>query len=144
MLDTYRALPFDYAESYAQFFAKIADGAAPLIVNCSAGKDRTGIAVALLLSVLGVSRRTITGDYAMTERLLAADRERAEGDRAKLYTFPKDAAPGVVNTLMRSDPAYLAAAFAAIEAKHSSVNNFLQAIGVGTEAIAEARNQLLA
>lgn len=38
----------------------------PLLIHCAAGKDRTGIAVALLLSVLGVPRETIIADYTLS------------------------------------------------------------------------------
>lgn len=48
-----------------------ADGGACL-VHCAAGKDRTGISVALLLSLLGVSRGDVVTDYLLTERALAA------------------------------------------------------------------------
>src|SRR5579884_2201134 len=41
-----------------------------VIVHCHAGKDRTGILVALLLELAGVPRATIVRDYAMTDRRL--------------------------------------------------------------------------
>jgi protein-tyrosine phosphatase len=42
----------------------------PLIVHCTAGKDRTGVATAFLLSVLGVERDVIEADYRLTNREL--------------------------------------------------------------------------
>ncbi|MDB5445448.1 MAG: hypothetical protein JWQ97_765, partial [Phenylobacterium sp.] len=38
-----------------------------LAMNCSAGKDRTGMGSALVLSVLGVPRETVVADYALTQ-----------------------------------------------------------------------------
>lgn len=38
----------------------------PTVIHCRAGKDRTGVAVALLLSVLGVSDEDVAADYALT------------------------------------------------------------------------------
>jgi protein-tyrosine phosphatase len=38
----------------------------PLLLHCTAGKDRTGVSTAFLLAVLGVERRWIEADYALT------------------------------------------------------------------------------
>lgn len=143
MLDSYRTLPFDYADSFAPLFHHLATGPLPVIFNCSAGKDRTGIAAALVLDTLGVSRRTIMRDYARTERLLEADRREATGERATLYAFAKHVAPSVIAPLLRSDPSYLAAAFASIEARHGSVADYLAAIGVTTDTVHALRQHLL-
>ena len=45
----------------------------PALVHCTAGKDRTGIAAALLLGVLGVSRETVLEDYELTGQVALAD-----------------------------------------------------------------------
>ncbi len=42
----------------------------PVLVHCTAGKDRTGMVVALLLDLLGVDRETIVQDYALTDTYL--------------------------------------------------------------------------
>jgi protein-tyrosine phosphatase len=42
----------------------------PILFHCSAGKDRTGIASALLLSALGVDRKDIFDDYMLTNKAL--------------------------------------------------------------------------
>lgn len=47
----------------------------PLVIHCSAGKDRTGIIVALILSLAGASDETIADEYALTELGLGALRE---------------------------------------------------------------------
>ena len=52
---------------YTDMFARLARGEGPLALNCSAGKDRTGVGSALILSVLGVPRETVVADYALTE-----------------------------------------------------------------------------
>jgi rhodanese-related sulfurtransferase len=49
MTDVYRAIPYDHAPSFAELFRKLAAGRVPLLVHCAAGKDRTGVAAALVL-----------------------------------------------------------------------------------------------
>lgn len=48
----------------------------PVLFHCAAGKDRTGVLAALLLSVLGVAEEAIVADYVLTELALAAMLER--------------------------------------------------------------------
>lgn len=56
-------------ESWVRMFELFADAASqPLVVHCTAGKDRTGVSTAFLLSVLGVDRALIEADYGLTNR----------------------------------------------------------------------------
>lgn len=78
----------------------------PLVFHCSAGKDRTGIAAALLLGVLGVDDATIVADYALSqanmERALAKIQARPDADRIlanrplAAWQAPTDAVVGFV------------------------------------------------
>jgi protein-tyrosine phosphatase len=59
-------------------------GALPAVVHCTAGKDRTGIVIALVLSAVGVDDASIAEDYALTARYLVGDyvaEARARMDR---------------------------------------------------------------
>lgn len=50
------------------YIAEAAPGG--VLVHCHAGKDRTGIIVALLLTLAGVPRETIAADYALSDSYL--------------------------------------------------------------------------
>lgn len=115
MTHTYTELPFRFAGAYRRMFAELAAGHAPLAFNCSAGKDRTGVAAALLLTVLGVPRATVMQDYMLSNRYFDPARAARQDPNAAAWTkaLPAD----VVSALMGVDPAYLDAAFAAIAAK---------------------------
>ena len=64
MLQLYAVLPVEAIPRYRIFFSLLADPAnTPILFHCSAGKDRTGVASALLLHALGASRETIMEDY---------------------------------------------------------------------------------
>jgi protein-tyrosine phosphatase len=64
-----------------QLVSVAAHGPGPLLVHCAAGKDRTGVAVALLLRAAGVDRATVTADFAATNarRRALCDRLVAQG-----------------------------------------------------------------
>ena len=50
----------------------IANARGAVLVHCAAGKDRTGVVVALALDAAGVDRRTIVGDYLATAQRIDA------------------------------------------------------------------------
>ncbi|MFF1817563.1 HAD-IA family hydrolase [Kribbella sp. NPDC058245] len=69
LVDVYRNSLSRNAANIARIFQAIADAPAdrPVIVHCRAGKDRTGLTVALLLELVGVPRDVIAADYAISE-----------------------------------------------------------------------------
>ncbi|HWD81396.1 MAG TPA: HAD-IA family hydrolase [Kribbella sp.] len=69
LLDVYRNSLTRNAAHIGRIFAAIADAPAdrPVVVHCKAGKDRTGLTVAILLELAGVPRAEIAADYAISE-----------------------------------------------------------------------------
>jgi protein-tyrosine phosphatase len=124
MIGVYEKLPFEQAPSYRELFRRLASGHLPLVFNCSAGKDRAGTAAALVLSALGVSREIVIEDYVLSDKV---DFRRAfaaspdHGSRALVSLQP-----AMVTAIFSSNPAYLHAAFAAIESKHGSLDLYLR------------------
>jgi protein-tyrosine phosphatase len=75
-----------HADHFAEALRAIADApAGPVIVHCYGGKDRTGVLVALALTVAGVPEDEIVADYALTQTRLAgmlAEQLAAEPDES--------------------------------------------------------------
>lgn len=69
--ESYIAMAGRASVAFRSFFELAADaGNAPLVFHCTGGRDRTGVAAALLLSSLGVDDDTIAYDYSLTGDLL--------------------------------------------------------------------------
>ena len=69
----YRSMLTGAAPVFGRLFTHLADETRlPAVVHCLAGKDRTGMAIALLLTALGVDRATVLDDYELTSHCQAA------------------------------------------------------------------------
>lgn len=141
MQQSYTQLPFRFAGAYRRMFAELAAGRAPLAFNCSAGKDRTGVAAALLLTVLGVPRATVMQDYLLSNRYFDPARAAADPGTAALFQrMPADAR----QALMGVDPSYLDAALAAIERRPGGMAAYQRdALGLDAATIRRLRAMYL-
>ncbi len=147
-IQAYRTMHETYTPAYTEMFDQLANGNLPLTFNCSAGKDRTGVAAALILSALGVPRDMVVADYALSEKVVDFMAEfevgREDMDPDSPYAFFAQLPPEVIEPLMRTEPAYIEASFEAIEAEHGSVVAFIQEeLGVDDSELARIRERLL-
>jgi protein-tyrosine phosphatase len=147
-IENYRAMHKIYAPAYSAMFDELANGDIPLAFNCSAGKDRTGVAAALLLTTLGVPRETVVADYALSEQVvdyMAEFYEAAEeAGPDSPYAFLTQLPPEVVEPLMRTEPAYIEATFDAIETEYGSVEAYLdEVLDVDASELERLRERLL-
>lgn len=145
----YKLMPEAYAGEYKAMFEKLLAGDAPMLVHCSAGKDRTGVASALILTALGVPRAQVIADYAMSETLLDNESTRramaagAKSDDPNAAMFAK-LPPEITRVLMRTEPAYVEAALDAVTAKYGSVEAYLdKVLGVDAKDLASLRARYL-
>ena len=115
MCRAYGAYALDWHHRYRHMFdLLLAPDAPPLLFHCTAGKDRTGFGAALLLRALDVSPAHTMQDYLATNQHWRGDSELAA-------TLP----PYVGQVLLSVRPAFLEAAFAAIDAAHGSLDTYL-------------------
>ena len=111
----------------------------PVLVHCSAGKDRTGVVVALVLSLLGVADEVIAEDYCLTSAYLAEEFTHA--------VEQLQASTGLGQRLngqaLACPPELILATLARMRASHGSVEAYLVAHGLTAEQIAELRSTLI-
>jgi len=141
MIQGYRGFPKEQAASYRMLFERLLTSDKAVIVNCTAGKDRTGLGVALVLSALGVPYETIMEDYLLSNTLLDADALRADaGMNAAMSALPAD----VAKPLLGVERAYLDAAFEQINKDYGSVDAYLaQELGVDAAARKQLHKRML-
>ena len=97
VLDLYRGLLSHGAPVFGTLLSGLAErGALPAVFHCLWGKDRTGVAAALLLSALGVPDADVVDDYLLTERFRSQGEVVAALQRLELAGVPPEAAAGVV------------------------------------------------
>ena len=73
MRESYRNYVRQNTHSFRELFAHLLEDRAPLVIHCTAGKDRTGFACALLLHALSVPADVIAEDYLLTNRFYRRD-----------------------------------------------------------------------
>ncbi|MFW2831618.1 tyrosine-protein phosphatase [Sphingomonas sp. ID0503] len=140
MIGEYRQIPVDQAPAYREIVERLAAGRVPLLLNCAAGKDRTGIAVATVLGLLGVPREIIMEDYLLTGQAdLSMLLKKAGGMIRRLI----DRAPDAVPALIAADPAYLQSFFAWADQEHGGIEGYAGWIGVAPDTIAAMRERLI-
>lgn len=126
---------------YARFLASLAHGALPVVVHCSAGKDRTGWAVAVLLTALGAPEAVIRHDYARSSHPRNQYIIRTPDGQA----VPIDESTrNLIRPLMEARPAYLDAAWAAVERTWGSRTSYLEhGLGLTPRILTALRTRLL-
>ena len=135
----YRTMPKEQAPSYRELFASLVAGKGPVALNCTAGKDRTGIGTALVLTALGVPYETVRQDYLLSNGAPGMN-TLAAGISPMLAKLPAD----VTAPLIGVDGAYLDAAFDQMRKDYGSVEGFMQTeLGVGPKEIAAMRARML-
>jgi len=112
--------------------------ALPAVFHCAAGKDRTGVLAALLLSSLGVDDAHICADYGLTQdamqRTIAWSKVHRPELAERYATIPK--------AYLAADPRAMQIILTELAQQHGSVRNYVREIGVA-DATVEALGNLL-
>jgi protein-tyrosine phosphatase len=120
MQETYRGFVRGNTHRFAELFSHLLESKEPTVFHCTAGKDRTGFAAALILRSLGVSAEDVMRDYLLTNERLKPE----PGSRHGL-------APEVMSVLWRVQPEFLDAAFEAVDEDYGSLEAyFREGLGV--------------
>lgn len=115
MQDTYRGFVRHNTPRFAEFFEHLLASDEPTVFHCTAGKDRTGFAAALLLKAVGVADEEVMRDYLLTnDRLVLPEASR--------LGLPREA----MEVLWRVQPGFLEAAFDEVRAGYGSLEGYFR------------------
>jgi protein tyrosine/serine phosphatase len=115
-----------------------APGALPAVFHCTAGKDRTGVLSAIVLTLLGVDEPTVVADYALSG-------EAMRRLRAKLILKYPDSRETIENIdeVFSADPAQMEQLLDHVRERYGSVDDYLCGLGTAPGLAAALRQALL-
>lgn len=138
----YEKIVFQHTDVIVTALREIADtGDAPVVVHCTAGKDRTGIVVALALLAVGVDRETVVADYALTEANLEGP--WLEGMLELVRGYGVEVTPDLRVILGGSPREALETTIDRIEERAGSVRAYLLDAGLDEVELAKLRSVLV-
>ncbi|WEK71663.1 MAG: tyrosine-protein phosphatase [Candidatus Chryseobacterium colombiense] len=128
MLEFYRDYVKENPEIIKKIITEILDSDQPVLYHCTAGKDRTGITTALILTILKFDKETIYNDYLLSNNY----RKKLVDKRLNLAThlhflYPKMDVK-VLEKLSWVETDYLDAAFNEINKEYGSIDNYIQKV----------------
>jgi protein-tyrosine phosphatase len=125
MEELYRAWTDHSGDRFTEAFRALArPGGLPGLVHCTAGKDRTGILVALILSLAGVDDKVIVEDYLVSNTALRFDTP----------------APLANHRIL---PGHMTGLLAHVRERYGDAEGYFKAFGATDEEIARIRKALV-
>ena len=135
MLDYYRNAPFDerHLDLFSRYFRALGEADGAVLIHCTAGKDRTGILAALTHHVAGVHRDDIFDDYLLTNKVASFERRLPAVAQMIVEVSGRTPTEAAARVAVSVEAAYLETAFSVIEARHGSIDAYLED-GLGIDA----------
>jgi protein-tyrosine phosphatase len=126
--------------AYGDVFERLANPAMlPAVFHCTAGKDRSGWAQAVFLSIMGVPRETIMADYLLSNSYLEAKNQRM------LAMTRGHIDPAWLEPLLGVRSEYLDAAFDEVDKRYGSMDAYLhRGLGLSDATLQALRREFLA
>lgn len=137
-------LELRYRDLFARYFRALATLKGAAWIHCTAGKDRTGILVALTHELLGVSEEDLAADFMLTNQIVQVE-QRLAAHRSVLENLtgrtPTDAA---VRAFLGVDWEHLHAMLAGLRQQHGSVEGYVsRVLGIDAQTVDMIRSRLL-
>lgn len=143
--DLYIAMLANGSSAFAEVARLVAsvtpDEPSAVLVHCTAGKDRTGVSIALLLDAVGADRQAIVADYASSAANLAG--AWAERIQAGIRQLGVELTPSIVEIATGTPPEAIEKAMAWVDATHGGSAAYLRSGGLTDAEFAGLRRALV-
>ncbi len=142
----YRRAPFEprHLALFADAFAALDESDGAMLIHCAAGKDRTGLLAALVLSALGVARADMLADFMQTNATMMTPERRRRVGASLQPIIGQAPSEAILLGFMGVTAAHLDIAFAAIDSEAGSLDAYLATLGVDAARRQRLRARLLA
>jgi len=142
---------YSHRAIYRSMLLRLSTGKLPLVFHCAAGKDRTGVGAALILSLLGVSDEQIVADYLLTQNEIqhlletwvaggAGDIDDPDDFQKKLATYPRH----IIQPVFDADELYIQTLLKYVKQNYGSFTEYaFQVLSLTETDIENIQNQLL-
>jgi len=122
---------YTHSAIYRKMLIRLIDGGSPLVFHCAAGKDRTGVGAALILSLLGVDNNQIIEDYLLTQKEIegrmqtwmaggATNNENQNDFQSQLLQHPKE----LLKPIFDADKSYIETLLDYIKDTYGTFTNY--------------------
>lgn len=141
-----RMVTAEPAAEYGQLYKQIAAGKLPTIAHCTAGKDRTGVFSAVLLTMLGVPRASVIEDYMLTGEYMSSPKvlARAATDMQRAFGTAEAPDEATIRAIYAMHAEVLTNTFATIDRLYGSFDGFVRdGLKLMPSDVASLRTQLL-
>jgi protein-tyrosine phosphatase len=118
-------------------------GEVPMLINCTAGKDRTGVAVALFLALLNVSETDILADYRKSAEFMNNPRMRASVEQALSHGLGETPSAELMQEMLGIDDMHLLTALSSLAKQWDDARGYFLAAGVTEDCQERLRLALL-
>jgi protein-tyrosine phosphatase len=150
MLQATRSIMVNRTDVYSALIRELADAKnRPFVFHCTAGKDRTGVGAAVILSLLAVPWETVRDDYLLSNFYRKEENERdlksMREDIAKKQGIPPEQVDMTMyEAMFLVKREYIEAAHDEVIRRYGSMDSYLRkGLGISDEVINKLRNELL-
>lgn len=139
--EVYETVLTRHQDDLGHVIRTVASADGPVLVHCTAGKDRTGLVVALILSALDIDREIILADYSATAANLSG--EWTERMLRKVRRFRVPITDNLVEVLAGSPVVALSGAFDWLDRERGGALTYLRKAGVDEDVRGQLRKALI-
>ena len=142
MVEANRQFATTFTPQFREFIGVVQQAKGePVVWHCSAGKDRTGFAAAILLRILGVPEDVVMQDYILSREYALAARQK---ELTLVRILKGEEAADKLQILLGVEEPWLQAAFDTIDETYGSFDNYVsEALGLSDEDVTALRAELL-
>ena len=140
MVEGYRNFANEEESSYQKLMEVVLDESNwPILIHCNAGKDRSGIGVALILEALDVDREIIMEEYLLTNKISLIEKKavvlsKESKNSSRGNRFSKGTPPSAWLPIVGVRAEMLEAFYASVDEKYGSMDAYLTELGVDQDA----------